>query len=270
MFASGHQAPALQVLPKRSAHALRINSLLGKHSVSAQLHRRSKPICRQVKQARSHPQRSAVCESTVSPPPVELEARVAVVLGTQWGDEGKGKLVDILAQKYEIVARAQVGITEYPVFCLWSQQMLANMLADLLASEVTFDIQSINTISMVPRACHVLQGGANAGHTIYDDKGTKYALHLVPSGILNKNAMCVVGNGVVIHLPTLFEEIETLASQGVKIDGRLLISDRAHLLFDLHKEIDSLREAELAGEPVIMAIAYNPLRTAPFPIHPYT
>ncbi len=93
----------------------------------------------------------------------------------------------------------------------------------------------------------LLQGGANAGHTIYDDKGTKYALHLVPSGILNKGAMCVVGNGVVIHLPTLFEEIETLAGQGVEIEGRLLISDRAHLLFDLHKEIDGLREDELAG-----------------------
>ena len=60
--------------------------------------------------------------------------------------------------------------------------------------------------------------------------------------------MNVVGNGVVIHLPTLFEEIETLTGQGVNIEGRLLISDRAHLLFDLHKEIDGLREAELAGE----------------------
>lgn len=60
--------------------------------------------------------------------------------------------------------------------------------------------------------------------------------------------MCVIGNGVVIHLPTLFEEIETLSSQGVKIEGRLLISDRAHLLFDLHKEIDGLREAELEGD----------------------
>ena len=106
------------------------------------------------------------------------------------------------------------------------------------------------TLSTMPAHMEndVAQGGANAGHTIYDDKGTKYALHLVPSGILNKNAMCVVGNGVVIHLPTLFEEIETLSSQGIEIDGRLLISDRAHLLFDLHKEIDGLREAELAGE----------------------
>lgn len=125
---------------------------------------------------------------------------MCVVLGSQWGDEGKGKLVDILAQQYDVVARAQ--------------------------------------------------GGANAGHTIYDDAGTKFALHLVPSGILNKQATCVVGNGVVVHLPGLFEEIEELRSKGVSVEGRLLISDRAHLLFDLHKEIDGLREAELAGKKI--------------------
>ena len=78
------------------------------------------------------------------------------------------------------------------------------------------------------------QGGANAGHTIYDSDGKKYALHLVPSGILSKTAQCVVGNGVVVHLPTLFEEIATLEEQGVSTD-RLIISERAHLLFDLHK-----------------------------------
>lgn len=129
--------------------------------------------------------------------PEVFEPQVAVVLGTQWGDEGKGKLVDILAQQYDIVARAQ--------------------------------------------------GGANAGHTIYDEAGNKYALHLVPSGILNPKTICVVGNGVVMHLPTFFKEIEGLKARGIKVDGRLLISDRAHLLFDLHKEIDALREAELAG-----------------------
>lgn len=68
--------------------------------------------------------------------------------------------------------------------------------------------------------------------------------------------MCVIGNGVVIHLPTLFEEIETLSSQGVEIEGRLLISDRAHLLFDLHKEIDGLREAELEGG-LTSTVLYN-------------
>lgn len=130
----------------------------------------------------------------------QLQSQVAVVLGSQWGDEGKGKLVDILAQQYDIVARAQ--------------------------------------------------GGANAGHTIYDLSGNKYKLHLVPSGILNPNAQCIIGNGVVVHLPGLFEEIETLSGQGVSVDGRLKVSDRAHLLFDLHKEIDGLREAELAGKMI--------------------
>ncbi|KAG2429462.1 hypothetical protein HYH02_014042 [Chlamydomonas schloesseri] len=146
--------------------------------------------------AAPRPQRSAVrlsaTSSRVDPP------QVSVVLGTQWGDEGKGKLVDNLAQQFDIVARAQ--------------------------------------------------GGANAGHTIYDETGRKFALHLVPSGILNPKATCVIGNGVVLHLPGLFEEIRRLKEKGVQVDGRLLVSDRAHLLFDLHKEIDGLREAELAGD----------------------
>ncbi|KAK9914823.1 hypothetical protein WJX75_001005 [Coccomyxa subellipsoidea] len=146
----------------------------------------------------NHMPPQAVCASAAQDG--RLDAQVAVVLGTQWGDEGKGKLVDILAQQYDIVARAQ--------------------------------------------------GGANAGHTIYDSEGNKYKLHLVPSGILNQNAQCVVGNGVVIHLPSLFEEIATLKEQGVSTEGRLVVSDRAHLLFDLHKEIDGLREAELAGKQI--------------------
>lgn len=79
----------------------------------------------------------------------------------------------------------------------------------------------------------------------------RYALHLVPSGILNQNAMCVIGNGVVVHLPGLFEEIEKLQAKGIAVDGsRMLLSDRAHLLFDLHKEIDGAREAELAGKMI--------------------
>jgi len=125
---------------------------------------------------------------------------VCAVLGSQWGDEGKGKLVDILAQEYDIVARCQ--------------------------------------------------GGANAGHTIYDDAGKKYALHLIPSGILNEKCTCVVGNGVVVHLPGMFDEIDKLTLAGIKTEGRLVISDRAHMLFDLHKEVDGLREAELSGNKI--------------------
>lgn len=123
-------------------------------------------------------------------------SQVSGVLGCQWGDEGKGKLVDILAQHFDIVARCQ--------------------------------------------------GGANAGHTIYNAEGKKFALHLVPSGILNEDTLCVIGNGVVVHLPGLFKEIDELESNGVSCEGRILISDRAHLLFDFHQEVDGLREAELA------------------------
>lgn len=91
----------------------------------------------------------------------------------------------------------------------------------------------------------LLQGGANAGHTIYNSEGKKFALHLVPSGILHEGTLCVVGNGAVIHVPGFFEEIDGLESNGVSCDGRILVSDRAHLLFDLHQVVDGLREAEL-------------------------
>ncbi|KAK7396265.1 hypothetical protein VNO78_17143 [Psophocarpus tetragonolobus] len=152
-----------------------------------------------------------VCSAKpVAPPPTKLAAAAAAdtsgrieslsqvsgVLGCQWGDEGKGKLVDILAQHFEIVARCQ--------------------------------------------------GGANAGHTIYNAEGKKFALHLVPSGILNEDTLCVIGNGVVVHLPGLFKEIDGLESNGVSCEGRILISDRAHLLFDFHQVVDGLREADLA------------------------
>ncbi|KAG6468972.1 adenylosuccinate synthetase, chloroplastic-like [Zingiber officinale] len=124
-------------------------------------------------------------------------SQVSAVLGTQWGDEGKGKLVDILAKSFDVVARCQ--------------------------------------------------GGSNAGHTIYNDEGKKFALHLVPSGILNEETLCVIGNGVVVHLPGLFQEIHGLESNGVLCTGRILVSDRAHLLFDFHQVVDGLREAELAN-----------------------
>ena len=90
-----------------------------------------------------------------------------------------------------------------------------------------------------------VQGGANAGHTIYNAAGTKFKLHLVPSGILNPGAQCVVGNGVVVHLPSLLEELATLRGQGVPTEGRLVVSERAHLLFDLHKVAPGLKPETL-------------------------
>ena len=127
-----------------------------------------------------------------------MSDNLAVVLGSQWGDEGKGKLIDILSDEYEIVARAA--------------------------------------------------GGANAGHTIYikdpedSSKQKKFIFHLIPSGMLVPETTCVIGNGVVLHLGTLFEEIEILKENGFDPEGRILISDRAHLVFEYHKTVDELQE----------------------------
>ena len=120
------------------------------------------------------------------------------ILGSKWGDEGKGKLVDILAEEYDIVARAT--------------------------------------------------GGANAGHTIYipskenPAETKKYIFHLIPSGMMHENKTCVIGNGVVVHIPTLLEELDVLEENGISTSGRLFISDRAHIVLDYHKEIDGIEE----------------------------
>ncbi|KAH9703541.1 Adenylosuccinate synthetase [Citrus sinensis] len=157
-------------------------------------HHRNSDVVSFESRARAAPSSLAVTANE-SPNRIELLSQVSGVLGCQWGDEGKGKLVDILAEHFDIVARCQ--------------------------------------------------GGANAGHTIYNAEGKKFALHLVPSGILNEDTVCVIGNGVVVHLPGLFNEIDDLEANGVSCKGRILVSDRAHLLFDFHQEVDGLREAEL-------------------------
>lgn len=131
----------------------------------------------------------------------EKLGQVIYVAGAQWGDEGKGKVVDILSQQYDIIVRAA--------------------------------------------------GGANAGHTIVannaEGEAVKFVFHLLPSGVLHKNKVCVIGHGTVIHIPTLLEEIQALKEQGIEVLDNILISDRAHLLFDFHKEIDGLQE-EQKGE----------------------
>lgn len=122
---------------------------------------------------------------------------VNVVLGSQWGDEGKGKLVDLLVGHYDIVARCA--------------------------------------------------GGNNAGHTIVVD-GVKYDFHMLPSGLVNPNCQNLLGNGVVIHVPSFFQELESLEKKGLpNCRSRLFISSRAHLVFDFHQRTDKLRELELAG-----------------------
>lgn len=122
---------------------------------------------------------------------------VASVIGAQWGDEGKGKVVDMLAKDYDVLARA----------------------------------------------C----GGANAGHTIVVD-GQKHVFHLLPSGCLHPEKQIVLGSGVVIHLPTLIEEIDTLEEHGINIVDRLFISEEAHIVFDYHKEVDAALEAQRSDQ----------------------
>jgi len=94
--------------------------------------------------------------------------------------------------------------------------------------------------------CCRFNGGSNAGHTIVVN-GVKFAFHLLPSGILNPVALNLIGNGCVVHLPTLAKELKMLEEKGVNYKGRLFISDRAHLVFDLHQKIDGLREQELGS-----------------------
>jgi adenylosuccinate synthase len=128
--------------------------------------------------------------------------KVTVVLGAQWGDEGKGKLVDLLSAKSDIVCRCQ--------------------------------------------------GGNNAGHTIVTED-TVYDFHLLPSGIIHEECLSVIGNGVVVHLPGLFAEISHNEEQGRDLKGwesRLIISERAHLVFDFHQAVDGLLEAEKGGKKI--------------------
>jgi len=114
-----------------------------------------------------------------------------ILVGAQWGDEGKGKIIDVLTERADIVVRTQ--------------------------------------------------GGNNAGHTVYLGK-KKYVLHLIPSGILRKSKVCVIGNGVVIDPVSLVGEITGLAKLGIKIDTNLLISETAHLVLPYHRELDEQRE----------------------------
>ncbi len=125
----------------------------------------------------------------------DAQTRTVVVVGAQWGDEGKGKLVDVIAEKADWVVR--------------------------------------------------YQGGANAGHTVHigDDS---FVLHQIPSGILHPGVRCAIGNGVVLDPETLFTEIDELVKDGIDVEGRLYVSDRAHLVMPYHKLVDSESAASKA------------------------
>ena len=118
----------------------------------------------------------------------------SVVIGSQWGDEGKAKVIDYISGKSDIVVR--------------------------------------------------YQGGANAGHTVIAD-GKKFVFHLIPSGIISKDKICVIANGVVFDAEQFLREIDELAAQGVEIGSRLLVSDIAHLVLPYHKIVDCASEEML-------------------------
>jgi len=119
-----------------------------------------------------------------------------LVLGAQWGDEGKGKVVDLLCEGSDIVAR--------------------------------------------------YQGGANAGHTVRFD-GETFILHLIPTGILRPHTQCFIGNGMVINPDSLLEEMEALEERGIRVSGRLFISQNAHLILPYHPIIEKVSE-EMDGD----------------------
>ncbi|WP_447979244.1 adenylosuccinate synthase [Candidatus Nitrospira bockiana] len=114
-----------------------------------------------------------------------------VVVGTQWGDEGKGKIVDILARDAHVVVR--------------------------------------------------FQGGSNAGHTVVNGPDT-YVFHLIPSGVLYRGTLCVIGNGTVVDPGALIEELDQLHAKGIRVGKNFAISQRAHLILPYHKAIDKASE----------------------------
>ena len=125
----------------------------------------------------------------------DRSTRTMVVVGAQWGDEGKGKLVDVLAERADWVVR--------------------------------------------------YQGGANAGHTVHIGKRS-FVLHQIPSGIMHLGVRCAIGNGVVLDPETLFVEIDELVADGIDVEGRLYVSERAHLVMPYHKLLDKASAASKA------------------------
>ncbi|MBI2866652.1 MAG: adenylosuccinate synthase, partial [Chloroflexi bacterium] len=121
------------------------------------------------------------------------------VIGGQWGDEGKGKIIDLLSRQVQMVVR--------------------------------------------------FSGGSNAGHTVVNELG-EFRMHLIPSGIFHPGVTCVIGNGVVLDCDVLSQEIGLLASSGIPMEGRLFISDKAHLVMPYHIQMDALEEKRRGAQAI--------------------
>jgi adenylosuccinate synthase len=129
----------------------------------------------------------------------ETVGKNVIVIGTQWGDEGKGKIVDLLTERAGAVVR--------------------------------------------------FQGGHNAGHTLIIG-GEKTVLHLIPSGILRPGVACIIGNGVVVHLPSLLKELDGLEKRGVQVAGRLRLSAACPLILPTHIALDQARERHRGAQAI--------------------
>ncbi|MGF1579181.1 MAG: adenylosuccinate synthase [Gemmataceae bacterium] len=129
----------------------------------------------------------------------QSKPQATCVVGLQWGDEAKGKLVDILAEEHDFVVR--------------------------------------------------YNGGANAGHTVVRD-GQTFKFSLLPTGVLRENVTSIIGNGVVVHPVKFIEEVEQLRAADLAPEGRLLLSDRAHVIFPYHMEEERLNELGQNGEAI--------------------
>jgi adenylosuccinate synthase len=113
-------------------------------------------------------------------------------------------------------------------------------------------LHNLTPLFVIPQqydVCARVAGGSNAGHTIVVN-GRKYKFHLLPSGILNEKAVCVIGNGVVVHLPSFLNELDSLKESGIQYEGRVLLSDRAHLVFDFHQQVDGRQEEKLGRNKI--------------------
>ncbi len=121
---------------------------------------------------------------------------VKAIVGANWGDEGKGKITDMLGQESDIIVR--------------------------------------------------YQGGSNAGHTIINQYG-KFALHLLPSGVFYDHTTCIIGNGVALNIPYLFQEIQSIVERGVPMP-KILVSDRAQIMMPYHILFDQYEEERLGGK----------------------
>ena len=124
---------------------------------------------------------------------------VIAVIGVQWGDEGKGKIIDMLSENVDLIVR--------------------------------------------------YQGGNNAGHTVVVNN-EQFVFHLIPSGILHKDKVCIIGNGVVVDPKALIDEIEYVKNKGISLDGRLFVSCNAHVIMPYHRLLDEARELKRGASKI--------------------